>query len=130
MSMANVNIFEIAARNKLRFNFKGVLSVEDLWDLDLNSLDSIYKTLMKKTRENNYDSLLKTQTNENKNDQISIEIVKHIVSVKLCESQERELAAVNKAKKEELLKILQSKEQQELLNKSPEEIRKMIEELG
>lgn len=41
------NIFEFATRNKVRFSFKGLISVEDLWDLSLTNLDSIYKELNK-----------------------------------------------------------------------------------
>ena len=33
------NIFEYAVRNKVRFPFKGMISVEDLWDLSLTNLD-------------------------------------------------------------------------------------------
>ena len=47
-------MFEIATRNKFRFPFKGVISTEDLWDLSVESLDNVFKTLnseMKKTKE-------------------------------------------------------------------------------
>ena len=48
--MATTNIFEYAVRNKIRFPFKGMISSEDLWDLTLENLDSIYKTLNLKFR--------------------------------------------------------------------------------
>ena len=52
--MNNVNIFEVATRSKMRFPFRGNISVEDLWDLSVNDLDSIFKTLnarVKQTKE-------------------------------------------------------------------------------
>ena len=45
--MELTNIFEAATRYKYRFPFKGMISVEDLWDLKLQDLDSVFK-LMKK----------------------------------------------------------------------------------
>ena len=57
----NTNMFEVATRNKFRFPFKGLISVEDLWELSVDNLDSIFKSLnseMKKTKE---ESLLSTK---------------------------------------------------------------------
>lgn len=39
--MVLTNIFEKATKEKYRFPFKGQVSVEDLWDLKLQDLDSI-----------------------------------------------------------------------------------------
>ena len=39
------NMFEVATREKMRFPFKGMISVEDLWDLSVQNLDKVFKTL-------------------------------------------------------------------------------------
>ena len=39
------NKFEIAIRNKYRFPYKGMITIEDLWDLSVTQLDGIFKTL-------------------------------------------------------------------------------------
>ena len=49
--MAERNIFEYAAKNKLRFPFRGSITTEDLYDLSPANLDSIYKTLSREAKE-------------------------------------------------------------------------------
>lgn len=125
----NKNIFEIATKNKIRFSFRGVISVEDLWDLSVEDLDSIFKSLNSKAKEKNEESLLNIQTKENEILNIKIEIIKHIVTEKLNESNLRKKQIENRKKKQKLLSILKSKEDEDLKNKSTEEIEKMINEL-
>ena len=49
--MTTEKMFEIAVRSKMRFPFKGQIFVEDLWDLDVNALDSVFKSLNIKVKE-------------------------------------------------------------------------------
>lgn len=52
------NMFEIATRTKMRFPFKGMISVEDLWDLSVQNLDKVFKTLNSQRKEAQEESLL------------------------------------------------------------------------
>ena len=127
--MATTNIFEYAVRNKIRFPFKGMISAEDLWDLSLANLDSIYKTLNKQIKQSEEESLLVTKTNVDTELEVQIAIVKHIVSVKLEEQDAREKAAAKKAQKQKIMAIIATKEDEALQNSSVDDLRKMLEEL-
>lgn len=122
----NTNMFEVATRNKFRFPFKGLISVEDLWELSVDNLDSIFKSLnseMKKTKE---ESLLSTKTREDEVLETKIEIVKYIVSVKLAEKEQRERAFHNKERNQKIMDIIAAKKDAELQNMSIEELEKML----
>ena len=123
------NIFEYAVRNKVRFPFKGMISVEDLWDLSLTNLDSIYKTLNKQVEQSEEESLLSTSANVNTELEVKIAIIKHIVSVKLTEKENAEKAADKKAQKQKIMSIIATKENEALQNSSIEELNKMLDEL-
>lgn len=124
-----VNMFEYATRNKLRFPYKGQISVEDLWDLPLSSLDAVFKGLNKQLKTAKEESLLETKSKEDEVLEIQIDIVKYIVAVKQTEAKVRLQAKENKEKKEKLLAILEDKENEEYKNMSADEIRKLIAEL-
>ena len=123
-------MFEYATRNKVRFPFKGLISVEDLWDLTLTNLDSIYKTLNKQVKQSEEESLLNTKTTVDKEHDVQIAIVKHIVAVKLAEQEAREKASAKKAQKQKIMAIIASKQDEALQNSSVEDLQKMLDELG
>ena len=123
------NIFEYASRNKVRFPFKGMISVEDLWDLSLINLDSIYKTLNKQVKQSEEESLLSTKASVDTELEVQIAIVKHIVSVKLAEKEAAEKTSVKKAQKQKIMNIIATKQDEVLQNSSIDDLKKMLEEL-
>lgn len=128
--MTTEKIFEYATRNKVRFPFKGMISVEDLWDLSLTNLDSIYKTLNKQVKQSEEESLLSTKASVDTELEVQIAIVKHIVSVKLAEKEASEKASAKKAQKQKIMSIIATKENEALQNSSIDDLKKMLDELG
>ena len=125
-----MNIFEYAVRNKVRFPFKGMISAEDLWDLSLTNLDSIYKTLNKQVKQYEEESLLSVKTSVDTELEVQIAIVKHIVSVKLEEREAMEKAIAKKAQKQKIMAIIATKEDEALHNSSVDDLKKMLDELN
>ncbi len=122
-------IFEFATRNKLRFPYRGQISTEDLWDLSVESLDAIFKTLNAKVKEAQEESLLQTPTREDDELSIKIAIIKHIVSVKLTEAELSAKAHENREKKQKILEVLANKQEDALMNKSVEELQQMLKDI-
>lgn len=119
--MSERNIFEQAARGKYRFPFRGLCTVEDLWDLNVNNLDAVYKELNKQKRNNNEDSLLEA-SNEDTRLNDMIEIVKHVVSVKQKEKADRILEKERKERNQMIMDIIKDKEYENLRSKSIAEL--------
>ncbi|WP_411735088.1 hypothetical protein [Paenibacillus sp. M2] len=127
--MTTENIFEIATKTKIRFAFKGLISTEDLWDLSVENLDSIFKTLNSQLKQVKEESLLNTKTKEDKELDVKIELVKYIVSTKLAEKEAQLKAKAQKEQKQKIQEILFTKQNQELENKSVEELQAMLGQL-
>lgn len=116
-----MDIFEKAAKGKLRFAYRGQISAEDLWDLSLSQLDSIYAALMQEQRSKAQDSLLNRQSGDEKL-QTKIEIVRHIVQQKLLEKEKQADRLQKAQEKQRLLEILESKKDAQLSELSVEEL--------
>lgn len=110
------NLFEIATRNRYRFNYKGVMTVEDLWDLNVEALDVIFKTLNRQKKTADEDSLLAAKSAEDTELANKIELVRYIVSVKLAESEARVNAAEKKAQRDKIMAIMAKKQDAKLEN--------------
>lgn len=123
------NLFELATRRKYRFPYRGQITIEDLWDLRLADLDSVFKTLNAEVKKASEESLLKLKTKEDEELSDKIAIVRYIVSVKLEEQKIREKEKANKETKQKLLAIKARREEAALENISDEELDNMIKEL-
>ena len=124
-----INLFEMATRKKFRFPFKGMISVEDLWDLSVQNLDTVFKTLNAEAKQVKEESLLATKSTEDTILDVKIEIVKHIVNVKLEEAEQRTKAAEKREHKRKLQELIANKQDAELQGKSIEELQAMLSAL-
>lgn len=121
-------MFEFAAKNKIRFSYRGQMTTEDLFDLNLRDLDYIYKCLMEEKKTSETESLIEKKT-ENTVLECKIELVKYVFNQKVEEKKAAEAKAENAAKKQKILEILEKKQDAELEGKSADELKKLLEDL-
>lgn len=122
-------MFIKALRNKFRFPFKGQITVEDLWDLSLDELNVVYKTLMKEVRLRDEDSLPVIAAAKKTDVDTKIDIVKYIAEVKQQEDNDRKLAVARKVERDKLMAALAAKQDEALKNMSAEEIQAKLDAL-
>jgi hypothetical protein len=120
-------MFEKASRLRLRFQYKGLISTEDLWDLKLESLDEIYKNLNKQLQETEGESLLSRKSDNLEPLRLKIEIVKHVFTTRLQEIESKQNQIANAQHKQKLMEALENKQQEKLLNMSEEDLKKELE---
>ncbi|MDR2749644.1 MAG: hypothetical protein LBC41_03190 [Clostridiales bacterium] len=127
-------MFEKAARLKYRFeSSKGLLTVEDLWDLPLTSetkranLDDIARELHKQLKSGDDVSFVYPDRKSNATIQAKFDIVKHIIDVKLLELEAAKKAEQNKLQKQKILRLISEKDDEVLRGKSREELTALLE---
>ena len=128
----NTNIFVTASKLKFRYPYKGMISTEDLWDLNLDQLDAVYKTLNKEVKVAQEDSLLGTECHEKENSlvEMKIDIVKYIFNEKIEAARKREAEVINAENKRRILEALAKKQDESLNNMTEEELIAKLEEIG
>jgi hypothetical protein len=131
-----MKMFEEASRLKLRFETgQGFINCEDLWDLPLThrnraNLDAVAQNLNREIKGQSEESFVVQKDERDTILDLQFDIVKHIIKVKLAESGARKNKVENDAKIKRLREIAADKEEEGLLQKTPEEIAAMIKELG
>lgn len=124
------NMWLEALQKRLRFEFKGLISTEDLFDLDMSSLDIIYQKLSKELREISGDSLL---DNEKADEiawvQLKLDVVKHVFDIKKAEAEALRQKIANIEEKQRIMHIINEKENAELANLSIDELKAKLNDL-
>lgn len=129
-------MFEQASRLKLRFSYKGLSSVEDLWDIQVkkenneyvSELNTIYCEL-ETMKENHQKGLYITKTKEDKIIDLKMEIIKYIFETKKREKEEQESKIAKIEMKKRLLEKLASKQDSKYDNMTEDELLKEIDKL-
>jgi len=132
--MSDINMFERASRLRIRYNTpRGILSVEDLWDLPLTtksltspSLDSIAKELNRGVKETETESFVVKAPKANEVLQLSFDVVKHVIEVRMAEAEAAATAKARADQKQELLAIIKEKRLDEKKGKTVEELEAMV----
>lgn len=117
---------------KLRFESeRGQLSVEDLWDLPLSSgkvnLNNIAKGVSRALREYDEEDFVAAKTKVNEILTLKLEIVKHIIAVRIAEAEKKKTAEDESKKRALIASIIEKKKMQNLEGMSIEELTKMLE---
>ncbi len=126
--MENQNIYKYAVKNSLRFPYRGVILVEDLFDLDVEALDSIYKTLKREQKNANEESLINSKSSADTALEIKIAIVTDIVKDKLEAEEKAKKAVERKERRQKILNIIDTKQNEALQNKSIDELTQLLAE--
>ena len=129
-------MFEKASRLKLRFDTnKGMLSVEDLWDLPLLSatnkvnLDDIARSLHRQLKNDDDVSFVNLDRKSDKIVQLKFDVVKYIIEVRLAEHDAAKVARENREKKDRLLQLIAERQDDDLKNMPLDDLKKMVAEL-
>jgi hypothetical protein len=130
-------LFQKASRIKLRFDSpKGLLTVEDLWDLPLTStipvkpnIDEIAKGVIRQLKATEDESFVAKETKDNDLLQLQLEILKVVRDVKIAERDAATKARENAEKKQQILALIQQKKGEQLAGTSLEDLMKMAEAL-
>lgn len=122
-------LFEKAIRGKFRFNHKGLISTEDLWDISLKDLDFIFKDLKSKIKKEEEESLFEKFSLAEDETREKIEIVKYIASKRIEEKEAQQNKIKKQQEKKKIMELIEMKQEQGLMNKSEEELKELLKSL-
>lgn len=122
-----MNIFELGTRKKLRFPFRGSLTIEELWDLSIEELDSVYIKLRNSKKETGLLDVEKSPKNDDI--ELKMDIVKEVFRVKTEEMETRKVEILKEQERQEIMEALRAKDSEELKNMTRDELEKKLQNL-
>lgn len=126
-----MSIFEQATKARLRYatTTKGSVNTEDLWDLSLENLNTVAKSLKKQLNDAGEEDFIGTKSKVDKELQLKFDVVLHIINVRKVEADELKTYVAKQAKKRQLLELINNKENEQTASKSLDELRAELESL-
>ena len=124
-------MFENALKNGFRYpSNKGLITTEDLFCLSLNDLNEIAKKINKLIKNSEEESFIPGPNFNNNNDSKRLDIVKHIINLKINEQNAKMIEKSNAEKRQRILEIINKKDEESLENMSKEELEKLLSNIN
>ena len=125
-----MNPFLLATKKQLRFNTtRGQLSVEDLWVIPLEALDSLAVSLDEAVAKASRKSFISTAKKRGNDDTLRFEVVKAVIDARLEDAEKAKARASRSAEAAFLKKAMQEKATNAILGLSADEMKARYEEL-
>lgn len=124
------SMFELAVRSKYRFvSKKGLLAIEDLYDLKLTDLDDIAKNVFHDLKQSQDVSFISNKTKGSKELELKLDILKYIIDIRMKEEDKKKTRNKNLETINQLKQIALRKQDEKLNNMEMDEILKEIKRL-
>jgi hypothetical protein len=124
--------FKQATRERLRFDTsKGLLSTEQLWDLNLTSLATVVRSLKKQLKKDNDDELSFLDEGSapvDKTNELKFNVVKEVYIAKKEEMEAIRNEATKRENNQKILQLIAEKQEGDLRGKSIEELTAMLQD--
>lgn len=123
------NLFAEAAKEKYRYPYKGLITTEQLWDLNETELNKVYIAL---SQSRNPDGGLIVSADTEKDNELGrkMDIVKFIYDHKKKEEEEKKRAASNSIRRRELEDAIAAKRRDAVSKMSEEDLIAELEKLN
>lgn len=119
--------FKLASQQKLRFQTnKGLLSVEQLWDLSLEDLDTLAISLETEHKESGKKSFLVKTSAKNKITKLRFDVVLDVLNTKVEEIQAAQEATEIKEHNKKIIALIAEKKDEVLKGKSINQLEAML----
>ena len=125
-------LYEKLLRRKARFAApQGNLTVEDLWDISLGSLNTTAVYISKQLKDAGEENFIAPESDDENLLRLKdeLEMVKHVIAVRLEEKATARKAVERAREREELYALLHDKEQDALKELTKEELQARIDQL-
>ena len=126
-----MDIFERAAKEKIRFSFRGLIATEDLWDLSMGDLDVLFKEINIILKEQSGEGLIKDTSKSTISEalQLRADIVRHVFEEKQKMANDAEAKVLRMEKKKRIMEIITDKQDETLASKSVAELKEMLDDM-
>lgn len=118
--------FKEASKQKLRFQYKGMLSTEQLWDLSLDELDELAVSLEIEHKQSGKKSFLAKTSVKDKTAKLKFDVVLEVLNSKSNDIEAAAQAQEDKDHNKKIIALIAEKQDESLKGLSVKELQKKL----